>query len=150
MCQTQCVIHDFKPVWYDNVGTEDIVDALLSILKLNPLSTAYELIPLSFVLDWFVNIGDYITAMTNTISYTQQASCYSWKLEGELTIRRKRNLPEGFTPPESTLRIEHYKRNVINPQDLSGLNLDPSLNWMRQLDAVALLWGPTKKIMKNL
>lgn len=129
---------------------EDIVDALLSILKLNPLATAYELIPLSFVLDWFVNVGDYITAMTNTISYTQQASCYSWKLEGELTIRRKRNLPDGFKPPESTLRIEHYKRNVINPRDLSGLNLDPSLNWMRQLDAIALLWGPTKKIMKNL
>lgn len=130
---------------------EDIVDALLSILKLNPLSTAYELIPLSFVLDWFVNIGDYITSMTNTISYEQQASCYSWKLEGKITLRKVvPGLPDGFPPPEVTFEVEHYKRNVINPRDLAGLNLDPSLNWKRQLDALALLWGPAKTIMKNL
>ena len=130
---------------------EDIVDALLSVLKLNPLATAYELIPLSFVLDWFVNIGDYITAMTGTVKYSEQAACYSWKLEGQVTLEKiVPELPDGFQPPVITLEVEHYKRLVINPSDLTGLTLDPSLNWMRQLDALALLWGPTKKIMKNL
>lgn len=130
---------------------EDVVDALLSILKLNPLATAYELIPLSFVLDWFVNIGDYITAMTGTIKYSEQSACYSWKLEGKITLEKiVSDLPDGFQKPLTHLTVEHYKRLVINPSDLTGLSLDPSLNWMRQLDALALLWGPTKKIMKNL
>lgn len=129
---------------------EDIVDALLSLLKVNPLATAYELIPLSFVVDWFFNIGDYITAMTGTIKYTQEAATYSWKTEGNVIYGKKIILPDGFKPPEIHLEYNSYKRIVIDPKAHTGLSYDPFINWMRQLDALALLWGPTKKILKGL
>lgn len=130
---------------------EDIVDALLSLLKVNPLATAYELIPLSFVMDWFVNIGDYITAMTNSVSYSQQAATYSWKTEGNVTYGKSNLiLPDGFNAPEVNLSYSGYKRIVIDPKAHTGLSYDPFINWKRQLDALALLWGPTKKILKGL
>lgn len=130
---------------------EDIVDALLSLLKVNPFATAYELIPLSFVLDWVFNIGDYITAMTGTISYSQQAATYSWKTEGNVTYGKKGLiLPDGFQSPTVNLEYSSYKRIVIDPKAHTGLSYDPFINWKRQLDALALLWGPTKKILKGL
>lgn len=129
---------------------EDIVDALLSLLKVNPLATAYELIPLSFVVDWFLNIGDYITAMTGTIKYSQEAATYSWKTEGNVTYGKNIVLPDGYKPPTVTLSYQTYKRIVIDPKAHTGLSYDPFINWKRQLDALALLWGPTKKMMKGL
>lgn len=129
---------------------EDIVDALLSLLKVNPLATAYELIPLSFVVDWFFNIGDYITAMTGTISYSQEAATYSWKTEGNVTYGKNLILPDGYKPPRLNLEYKTYKRIVIDPKAHTGLSYDPFINWKRQLDALALLWGPTKKILKGL
>lgn len=129
---------------------EDIVDALLSLLKVNPLATAYELIPLSFVVDWFLNIGDYITAMTGTIKYSQEAATYSWKTEGNVTYGKNIVLPDGYEPPTVNLSYRTYKRIVIDPKAHTGLSYDPFINWKRQLDALALLWGPTKKMMKGL
>lgn len=129
---------------------EDIVDALLSLLKVNPLATAYELIPLSFVIDWFLNIGDYITAMTGTIKYSQEAATYSWKTEGNVTYGKNIVLPDGYKPPTVNLSYRTYKRIVIDPRAHTGLSYDPFINWKRQLDALALLWGPTKKMMKGL
>lgn len=130
---------------------EDIVDALLSLLKVNPLATAYELIPLSFVVDWFLNIGDYITAMTGTIKYSQEAATYSWKTEGNVTYGKSNLiLPDGYQPPSVNLSYRTYKRIVIDPKAHTGLSYDPFINWKRQLDALALLWGPTKKMMKGL
>jgi hypothetical protein len=35
-------------------------------IRINPLTIAWELRPLSFVVDWFVNVGDYLSAITGT------------------------------------------------------------------------------------
>lgn len=102
-------------------------------------------------MDWFVNIGDYITAMTNSVSYSQQAATYSWKTEGNVTYGKSNLiLPDGFNAPEVNLSYSGYKRIVIDPKAHTGLSYDPFINWKRQLDALALLWGPTKKILKGL
>ncbi len=36
----------------------------------NPLSIAWELVPFSFVLDWFVNVGDYLNSLTDFAGLT--------------------------------------------------------------------------------
>lgn len=33
----------------------------------NPLAIAWELVPFSFVLDWFVNVGDYLSSLTDFV-----------------------------------------------------------------------------------
>jgi hypothetical protein len=37
---------------------------------LNPASIAWELVPFSFVLDWFVNVGDYLSSLTDFAGIT--------------------------------------------------------------------------------
>lgn len=61
---------------YDNANT-----FLIDMLTFNPLQTAWELIPLSFVVDWFVNVGDMLFNMTSSVGdlAIQRAFCSSIK-----------------------------------------------------------------------
>jgi len=44
---------------------------LLSQLGLvNPASLAWELVPFSFVVDWFANVGDFLASFTDTVGCT--------------------------------------------------------------------------------
>jgi hypothetical protein len=47
--------------------------------------TAWELIPMSFVVDWFVNIGDYISAITPVVGLNRQCEWYSVRTRYALT-----------------------------------------------------------------
>lgn len=51
--------------------------ALAARVGLNPFSTAWELIPFSFVVDWFLNIGDNITALTSADFADATLACTS-------------------------------------------------------------------------
>lgn len=47
----------------------------------NPLATAWELIPFSFVIDWLVSVGSSIMAAQTAFLSQQMSSSYGWKLE---------------------------------------------------------------------
>lgn len=47
--------------------TDSFVDGLDTAGVLNPLSIAWELLPMSFVLDWFVPVGNVLESLTATI-----------------------------------------------------------------------------------
>lgn len=114
----------------------DLLQSLTRNLSLNPLSTAWELVPLSFVVDWFLNIGDAISAVTGPSMHAAEVSTLSRKFE---------NFSVTYKAPNSNARIivsiNSYKRIVINPSDHIGLTLDVDLSWKRQLDAFALSWS---------
>lgn len=115
---------------------EHIVDALLQVLKLNPVTTAWELVPLSFVVDWFLNIGDLLAALTGpNHEYVQSVSSYSVKTEMECV----------FTSPESGATLKYvadrYTREVIDPSALVGLTASVDMNLFRALDSLALGWN---------
>lgn len=64
---------------------------------LNPLTTAYEYIPYSFVADWFINTGDYILAKSN-LSFAQDvACCLSTKTDTTETYDLHYQDPSGVT-----------------------------------------------------
>lgn len=44
----------------------------------NPLEWAWELIPLSFVVDWFVNFGDFLSSLDETVGLSIQDGYYVW------------------------------------------------------------------------
>lgn len=54
---------------------------LIDLIKFNPFSTAWELIPYSFVIDWFINVGDVIDAFTGDLFHfsSERKFCYSVK-----------------------------------------------------------------------
>lgn len=124
---------------------EHIVDALLQVLKMNPVTTAWELVPLSFVVDWFLNIGDLLSALTGpNHEYVQSVASYSIKTEMECT----------FTSPDTgatlSYKADRYTREVIDPSALIGLTAAVDMNLFRTLDSLALGWFATRGALLDL
>lgn len=124
---------------------ETLIDKLLNILKLNPIASAWELVTLSFVVDWFLNIGDIIDALSGYDGSIQSSSCYSWKSVGTVTLNHKES------GASIIVRIDEYKREVIEPSDHIGLSWNTTLTWKQQIDAISLMWGPiSSRLQKQL
>lgn len=103
-----------------------------AFLSANPLLTAYELIPLSFVLDWFINVGDFIAALSPSANAGQGAT-YSWKCDDTIVYTHD-------SGAEVSIKFNWYKRQVIDPAHYCGLYWSPNVNLVRQFDALALIW----------
>lgn len=100
----------------------------------NILTTAWELVPLSFVVDWFINVGDFISAFSGG-STADRNSTISFK--SVLDYKGK----------------DSFNRNVIITGQLwnrevtgsllqhSCLTFKPDMNPKRYLDSVALSWN---------
>lgn len=110
-----------------NTGTYDH-------LKIQVAATAWELVPLSFIVDWAFNVGDYLSSFTVPSAVSQEAAQYSWQVKGQVSI---------LTPSGSTVSVdlELYEARLISPGAHIGLNSDVFINLKRTLDALALSWG---------
>lgn len=102
--------------------------------SLNGFKTAWELVPLSLLVDWFINIGDLLGAAFG-MSYGETDGClYSWQVKDaslELSDGTHRiNITGGF-----------YRALPIDPVSHIGLSFDPLINLKRSLDAMALSWS---------
>lgn len=58
-----------------------------SFININPFLTGWELIPYSFVVDWFVNVGDWLVAQTSLDFAEESAYCYSVRVKNEVKIK---------------------------------------------------------------
>jgi hypothetical protein len=54
----------------------------------NPLSWAWELIPFSFVVDWFYSVGDFIESLDDTIGLTITHGFYTTGFKGTSRVQR--------------------------------------------------------------
>lgn len=124
---------------------DTLIEKLLNILKLNPIASAWELVTLSFVADWFLNIGDIIDALSGFDGSIQSSSCYSWRSMGTVTLNHEKS------GASITVEIDEYKRDVIEPSDHIGLSWNTTLTWKQQIDAISLMWGPiSSRLQKQL
>lgn len=124
----------------------------------NPLLFAWEIVPYSFVVDWFVNTSEIIQAAWP--SYAQHSThCRSVKDEITVTTSYRQDVP-----PSST---DAYGRTITTAQGKAGrhlyrhqtyhrwphpyvakvppLRLDVNLDWQKLLDIVALVTGDKPK-----
>jgi len=144
----------------------------------NLFSTAWEEIPYSFVIDWFVNIGDYIRVKTTQSLARVNYACISQRQTR--TVSKYLHYPNqdfnlslpailgtnwyGPTPPSSTLQpisrpeesqiinsitTESYVRQVFALGDVQ-LQFNPSLNWRRLIDAAVMSMQPIKRFSSAL
>lgn len=114
----------------------------------DPLLTAWELITLSFVVDWFIDIGSWLQTyspfaeggLSNTgyslkyefeRSYSGNISYYGKLIGGEYTIG-------GGTTGTYTEKIERYVRVPASPPFFPAFK--PDLNWKRGLDLISLIY----------
>lgn len=110
----------------------------------NVVVTGYELIPFSFVAEWFWNLGDVLAGLFVNPDFRLEGSTYSWKIQGTETYIHK------ATKATVVCEVKAYRRIVINPREAGCLTFKVDLNWMRQLDALALGWSLFKGKFKKL
>lgn len=121
-----------------------LLDAIVGdILSIDPLVTAYEVIPFSFILDWFVNIGDVVAAYSPFATENLLGAWTSFKEEVQTQTFYNANGPStkksyggyymlldvGGTWSSSVLKTT-YTRSPISPS--------VGLTWDLRLDAAKL------------
>lgn len=109
-----------------------------SLIHANMVTTAWELASRSFVVDWFINIGDILTSIFSPNLALQQGAVYGRKIEFGGSVRNSE------TNAECRYTCNTFRRRVIEPDLLIGLDLQFDLNVFQQLDALALLWRPIR------
>lgn len=115
-----------------------------SLTHANLVTTAWELVPLSFVVDWFINIGDVLTSTLSPNLALNEGATYTVKYSVQQSVVSQ----SGLTNCRIDLNIT--RRRVIQPTQEYGLSFNADLSFYRKLDALALLWRPIKTMLNNL
>jgi len=111
--------------------------------SLNPMSIAWELLPYSFVVDWFVNVGGYLrnaeTAMIYGRSFVRGWRTYGYKSEQEITVRGSTSACQTYAFGFSTLCKKSRARLTSYPSPRLPVLNTFGLGSTRLLSAAALL-----------
>jgi hypothetical protein len=127
--------------------------------SLNPLGIAWELLPLSFVADWFVNVGQTLSLWENYWLYNSKFKSgyqtYSYKREQNVITRGSQSYPYSLWPNGDPMDYQTASRALYtqsrtietykNRQPMGaipfpgGVRVDVNLNSKRILDAASLL-----------
>lgn len=147
-------------------------------ISINPVVTAWEEIPMSFVADWFVNVGDYLVRKTALTLADRMVACCSRR---DKYIRRTYahypaesygvshsisrsqpfigTLPTAEYLPNVTIpatdypfieeEVDSYSRWLFSVRD-ARLAIRPSLNWKRTVDGALISCNQLRKLVKYL
>lgn len=81
------------------------------------LTLPYELIPYSFVVDWFVNVGDYIGAVSNCFYPAALGACYTVATNQAVTVANNSHSSTNWVPTSPMIGSvsETYVRRFRTP-----------------------------------
>lgn len=116
---------------------------LLMHVQTNAGLTAFELMTRSFVIDWFLTIGDMLSSLTFTETWDQQKSCVSIKTNGTVTYTNTTN------GSKVHFVFDGYVRTPIDPYGYVGIYFRPDINLLRALDSVCMLWPSAKNAIRS-
>ena len=126
----------------------------MSAIGANPIITAYELTRFSFVMDWFINVGSWLQAMSPREGYTELGISTSVKFDYTDTFIQTCSEGSGhthnvsLTPSELRTNVLKYVRNPYSSIPLPHVNVN--LNPFKVLDLIALLLGGRRTVIGNL
>lgn len=135
--------------------------------SLNPIGIAYELMTLSFVIDWVADIGGYLSLWENNVLYSKhfiggyKTRSYSENYTEEYHLYRL----DPFTYyPDGSREGGFLERNdstaysarrgmdrtlVMSLPVPAGITVKVNFGWKHQLDAIALLQGRFSKQLRS-
>jgi len=126
------------------------LDALGSFGLLNPVSVFWELVPLSFVADWFVPIGNYLQHLDANLRYTFLSGLSSTKVSIDgiayMTAGDGVNFSVGDADTFSSLSVVAVKMSVLPTPSVKDIRFDPKLGLHRLISGVALLRQNAKRL----
>lgn len=118
-----------------------------------PLTVAWELVPFSFVVDWFIGVGEYLEALNKPSGFTLGVVEYNHFTKWESSID-----PNGTKVYNNSIVINegarcgrtqvYYSRSSGNYPAPRIPTLDPSMNPKRLFDALSLLAVNSRKLEK--
>lgn len=127
------------------------------------LTTAWELVSLSFVVDWFVDVGSWLSTLAYSGDVDIVAQCVSVKTDLEFEVWSSRvyagksddtptrtETTGSCTPHVHRVKVTRYQRWPDSPSGLPSWN--PRITTLRLLDAAALLavfTGGSRKHIKG-
>lgn len=137
-----------KVILYGRVHSAGLVQ--LSALGLtNPLSIAWELVPWSFVLDWFIPVGTFLEACTATFGLTWMDGCCTKTVSLNTTVESfppgppyRKNLP--WSSGQQTYEVFNMQRLRYGNFPSPRLFSTTSLSVDKAVTAVAL-WRSTRR-----
>jgi hypothetical protein len=111
---------------------------------LNPAEVIWELVPFSFVADWFLPIGDYLSALDAPMRFSHVGGTIGHRLQTKMTTLATRvnqtNLVwGGFAGHGSLIRVTRAKMNSAPAVSLNDLMFEAKLGASRVTSAVSLL-----------
>lgn len=118
------------------------VSPVVASFDLNPFVTALELIPLSFVYEWFINVGDWLRAFDHYAPSTKMSAVISVKETHSLTVngqsmddaRYNVEIPVSFGALDTK-----YQRRVVDSWD-PQLEFKLNMGIARATSLAALVW----------
>lgn len=118
------------------------VSPVVASFNFNPFTTALELIPLSFVYEWFLNVGDWLIAFDHYSPNTKMSACVSVKESHLLSLtaqdfgdlRFANEIPLSFGITDRS-----YQRKVVSSWE-PQLEFKLGLGVQRQASLAALIW----------
>jgi len=145
--------------------TNSLSSALYTI-QVNPFVTGWELLPLSFVVDWFINIGDVISHNTSSLALSifdiaEEKGCYSLRYQYRLSkyvmtedsIYLDNKLVKSTLTPSlcETRYVNTYERKTFDPKDLvlPQWQSDVYSNWRRIIDSLIISKNTFKSSLRS-
>lgn len=119
---------------------EGILRSFSAVGFTNPLATAWELIPYSFVLDWAIGVGDYLNTLDALVGIAECSVATSTKTLVRVSGKSKSTtLPTGGSHGMAYSDRETKTRNGVGPAWYPLPQLDGAFSWNRAANALALL-----------
>lgn len=121
----------------------------------NPFEVVWEIIPFSFVADWFLPIGNYLSSLDAPLRFEHVSGSTGYRSNETISYSvTSGGFIDGLTLPCSgggshtvvNLFVQREKMNSIPSPSLSDLTWDPRLNATRLTSAVALLWQQASRL----
>lgn len=139
--RTRCTV-------YYRIINETLINAQ-SLGLTNPALVAWELVPLSFVVDWFVNVSDVLGSIDAFVGKSYITGFYSEKVTAQRTLKAVTNgksdpdasyrKTTSFSGAQCTVTSQYFKRDPLSTTPSVGISLNAHLNIKRYMDALALL-----------
>lgn len=119
-------------VYYDEF--KFVRDKLHELLMISDLQLTTENwwdgVPMSFVVDWFVNVGDILTAIDNFANLSQrfETICTGRSIKGKRSLVPKDLGCVGFEfncPVEATYYVRQYQKQLLLPSLVPSVTINP-------------------------